>query len=63
MKPKLLLRISSGLLLFHVLGHTMGHSGWKKTTDPVKQEVIDQMNGHQFLFMGMNRSLGDYYEG
>ncbi|MGZ3840003.1 MAG: LIC_13387 family protein [Flavisolibacter sp.] len=63
MKPKLLLRIAAVLILFHAIGHTIGHSGWKKDTDPVKKEVIRQMTGHEFSFMGKIRSLGDYYEG
>ena len=63
MKPKLLLRIASGTMIFHLLGHTMGHSSWKHTTDPIKQQVINQMNEHTFPFMGSIRSLADYYEG
>jgi len=63
MKPKLLLRIASGAMIFHLLGHTYGHSAWKKATDPVKQGVISQMTGHKFPFMGSIRSLADYYDG
>lgn len=63
MSTKLLLRIASGLMIFHVIGHTLGHIGWKKTTDPVKQEVINQMTGHKFPFMGANIGLGDAFEG
>src|SRR5258708_9501409 len=63
MKPKLLLRIAAILILVHDIGHTMGFGGWKKATDPVEQQVIQQMTGHQFPFMGATHSLGDYYEG
>ena len=63
MKPKLLLRIASGVMIFHLLGHTIGQSIWKQATDPVEQEVISQMTGHKFLFMGSIRSLADYYDG
>ncbi len=28
--PKILLRIAAVLMLIHGLGHTIGHSGWKK---------------------------------
>lgn len=63
MKPKLLLRIASGAMLFHLLGHTYGHSTWKQATDPVKQTVISQMTDHRFPFMGNIRSMADYYDG
>jgi hypothetical protein len=62
MKPKLLLRIASVLIPLHALGHIYGFSGWKETTDPVKQEVISQMFGHSFEFKGSVRSLGEYYD-
>ena len=63
MKAKLLLRIASGLMIFHLIAHSYGHSTWKQTTDPIKQEVISQMTEHQFPFMGTNRAMGDYYNG
>jgi hypothetical protein len=63
MKPKLLLRIASGAMLFHLLGHTFGHSTWKLATDPVKQAVISQMTEHKFPFMGSIRSMTEYYDG
>ena len=63
MKPKILLRIASLAMIFHLIGHTFGHLGWKKATDPVKLEVINQMTGHKFPFMGTIRSMGDYFDG
>ncbi|PSL45371.1 hypothetical protein CLV51_10473 [Chitinophaga niastensis] len=63
MKPKLLLRIAAGLMLFHLAGHSIGQCTWKQATDPVKQAVISQMTDHRFPFMGSIRSMGDYYEG
>lgn len=63
MKPKILLRIASILILFHDIGHTLGHSGWKHTDDPAKQDIINHMNGGRFPFMGAVHSMGDYYEG
>lgn len=63
MKAKLFLRIASGLLIFHLIAHSFGQSGWKKTTDPIKQEVIRQMTEHEFQFMGTDRAMGDYYNG
>ena len=61
--PKILLRIAAALMLMHLLGHTIGHSGWKKSTDRVQQEVIRQMTGPKFPFMGVTRSMGQYFDG
>ncbi|GAL84375.1 hypothetical protein MYP_1603 [Sporocytophaga myxococcoides] len=63
MNVKILLRIASGLLIFHLIAHTLGHSGWKRAEEPLKQEIINKMIGHKFPFMGAERSMGDYYEG
>lgn len=63
MNVKILLRIASGLLIFHLVAHTLGHSGWKRADQPLKQEIINKMIGHEFPFMGADRSMGDYYEG
>jgi len=49
--------------LLHTIGHTFGTLGWKKTTDPAKQEVIKQMTGNKFPFMGANHSMGDAMDG
>ncbi len=61
--PKILLRIAAALMLIHGLGHTIGHSGWKYSTDPVQQGVIHQMTGPKFPFMGVTRSMGEYFDG
>ena len=50
-------------MLFHLIGHTFGHSNWKHDENPERQEVINQMMNHQFPFMGAIRSMGDYYDG
>lgn len=63
MKPKLFLRIAALCILIHLIGHFFGHFSWKETPDPVKQEVIRQMTGPKFQFMGVMRSMGDYFEG
>ena len=63
MKPEIFLRIASVLMLVHLIGHSFGTLSWKKTNDPVKQEVIRQMTDHQFSFMGANRSMGDIVDG
>jgi hypothetical protein len=60
---KNLLRIAAILMFIHLVGHTIGHSGWKKSTDPVQKEVIRQMTGPKFPFMGKSHSMGDYFDG
>jgi hypothetical protein len=63
MKPKLLLRIAAVLILIHGVLHTTGFSQWKQDPDPAKQEVIKQMTGQKFPFMGTSRNMGNYYDG
>jgi len=50
-------------MFIHGAGHTIGQSGWKKSTDPVQQEVIRQMTGPKFPFMGRMHSMGEYFDG
>jgi hypothetical protein len=63
MKPKILLRIVAGLLLFHIVGHTIGTTTWRQTNDPAIQEVINQMSGPTFELMGSARTFADLYVG
>lgn len=63
MKPSTLLRIASGCMIFHLLGHTMGHSKWKEGPEPERQEVVQKMLHYKFEFMGVSKSYGDYYIG
>ena len=63
MTPKLLLRIAAIIMLLHAIGHTMGALTWKKTPDAAKQSVIESMTAHKFPFMGVERSMGEYYDG
>lgn len=63
MKPKILLRSASVVMLIHCIGHTMGHSTWKQPTDPVQQEIVKQMTTHPFPFMGAVHTIGEYYNG
>ena len=63
MKPKLPLRIASGLLLLHLIFHSIGNSTWKQTDDPIKRNVISQMTDHKFPFMGTTRAMADYFNG
>ena len=63
MKAKIFLRISSGLLIFHLLGHTFGTYAWKESTDPTRGVVVRQMTENKFPFMGAERSMGDSMDG
>lgn len=63
MKPKLLLRIAAGLVLFFLMGHNIGHFTWRQTDDAAKQEVINLMDGRHFEWNGTVRSLGQNYDG
>lgn len=63
MAPKLLIRVSAVLMFIHSFLHTIGHSGWRNAPDPVEHQVIQQMTSHKFPFMGVNRSLADYFDG
>ena len=63
MSPQILLRIAALLMLLHAIGHSFGMAGWRKTTDPKKLEVINQMTENKFPFMGQLRSMANYYEG
>ena len=63
MKPKLLLRLASIVVIFHDMGHTFGAVTWRQSPDPVKQSIINQMIEHKSPFMGTIRSMGEYYEG
>jgi hypothetical protein len=63
MTPKLLLRIAAILILIHGALHTIGFNQWKKDPDPAKNEVIKQMTGQRFPFMGTSRNMGEYYDG
>ena len=63
MRSKLFLRIAAGLILLHAVLHTLGHSGWKKNPDSIYQEVVKQMTGNKFPFMGVTRSISEYYDG
>jgi hypothetical protein len=63
MKAKLLLRIAAVFILFHLLGHTLGHLTWDKQEDPRMQEVVNAMISYKTEFMGAAKSMGDYFNG
>ena len=63
MTPKSLLRLGAIIMILHLVGHTFGHMGWRKCTEPVREEVVRHMTEYKFPFMGAIHSIGDYYEG
>ncbi|MFB9842616.1 LIC_13387 family protein [Mucilaginibacter ginsenosidivorans] len=63
MKPKILLRIASIIMLLHTLGHTMGALTWKDAPNAAVKQVIDGMLGNRFDFMGWSVSMGDFFAG
>ena len=63
MKPKLLLRIASVLMLLHAAGHTMGSLTWKDNPDPAVAKVVEGMISQHFVFMGREASIAMFYSG
>lgn len=63
MKPKILLRVASGCLLFFATGHSMGHFKRHEVTDPVAKEVLRQMTENKFDMFGQLRSYDENYTG
>ena len=63
MKPKILLRIAAGCLLFFATGHSMGHFKRHDVTDPQAKEVLRQMMEHKFDMFGQLRSYDENYTG
>ncbi|MBY0424996.1 MAG: hypothetical protein K2Q22_05100 [Cytophagales bacterium] len=63
MKPKLLLRLAAGCLLFFAVGHSIGHVSRHSVSDPLAQEVLRQMSIHKFDMFGQKRSYDENYTG
>src|SRR4051794_26120971 len=63
MKPKLLLRIATGCLLFFALGHSVGHFTRHDVSDPKAREVLRQMTENKFDMFGQLRSFDENYTG
>lgn len=63
MSPKLLLRIAAGLVLFFVLGHSVGHFTRKEVTDPQARHVLKIMEEYKFDLFGQLRSYDENYTG
>ncbi|HEY0740256.1 MAG TPA: hypothetical protein VGD40_02305 [Chryseosolibacter sp.] len=63
MKSSTILKISCGVILFHLLGHSIGHFTWKDTDDAGLLDIISKMYSHQFEFMGKTQTLGGHHDG
>lgn len=63
MKPKLLLRIASLVMLLHAMGHTFGALGWKNAPNNAIAQVISAMQNNHFDFMGRSATLANFHEG
>jgi len=63
MKPKILLRMASSLLLLHTMGHTIGALTWKQAPNARVAAVISGMQNEHFDFMGRSATLGNFFGG
>ena len=62
-KPKLLIRIAAGLILFFAFGHSMGHFTRYDVTDPKEKEVLQMMSNNKFDLFGQITSYDKMYTG
>ncbi|MEO6980905.1 MAG: hypothetical protein ABI113_21095 [Mucilaginibacter sp.] len=63
MKPKLLLRIASILMLLHTAGHTMGALTWSDAPSATVAQVVKGMQTVHFEFMGRQVTLALFFDG
>jgi hypothetical protein len=63
MHPKYLLRVAAVIMLLHNIGHTIGHSGWKKEPHEVNRKAIEAMTSNEFEFMGRVSTYARFYDG
>jgi hypothetical protein len=63
MKPTILLKISSVIMILHDFGHLFGFLGWSKGTTSEEEYVIHAMTDHRFPVIGVMRSFADLYNG
>ena len=63
MKPKLLLRIASIVMLLHTVGHTLGALTWKQAPNDTIAKVVQGMEQNYFDFLGRQVSLGMLFQG
>jgi hypothetical protein len=63
MKPKLLIRIAMGCVLFFAVGHSIGHFNRKNITDPNQKAVVKMMESFKFPLGPQMRSYDELLEG
>ena len=62
-KSKILLYLSSLLILIHFAGHLIGHLSWKVPKDANMQNAVAAMIQNKANYMGAYRSFADFYHG
>ncbi len=63
MKPKILLRIASAIIVLHAVGHLFGMASWTGAETDEQKMVVHAMTDHRFPFMGAVHSFGDSFNG
>lgn len=63
MGSKLILRLASGLMFLHAIGHTLGALTWDKAPNAGIEKVVRDMKDNTFQFMGRTSSLATFYIG
>jgi hypothetical protein len=62
MTPRLLLRLSTGLLTLFLIGHGLGSIAGT-SRGAAEAAVVSSMQGYTFDIMGVTRSHWDFYQG
>ena len=60
---KLLLRIASGIMLLHAIGHTMAIFTWQKPNGKIPADVIHKMQESHFFFGGEDATMAGFFSG
>ena len=63
MRPKLLLRIASILMLLHTVGHTFGILSSDNPPTPEIAKVMKDMKETHFMFMGRSVTIASFDKG
>jgi hypothetical protein len=62
MTPRLLLRLSTGLLTLFLIGHSLGSMAGT-SRGAAEDAVVSAMQGYTFDIMGVTRTHWDFYQG